>query len=154
MRRAKIVATIGPAISSYENITQAIRAGMNVARLNMSHGDHSVHSASYENIRRASEELDTTVAILADLQGPKIRLGNFSDGPHELEVGDTFTITVRDVPGTREICSTTHKGLPGDVSVGDPLLIDDGKVALRAQTTETPPAAPLPIHFFSPVMTQ
>ena len=153
MRRAKIVATIGPAISSYENITQAIRAGMNVARLNMSHGDHSVHSASYENIRRASEELDTTVAILADLQGPKIRLGNFSDGPHELEVGDTFTITVRDVPGTREICSTTHKGLPGDVSVGDPLLIDDGKVALRATgvtdtdvTTEVVVAGPVSDH--------
>ena len=153
MRRAKIVATIGPAISSYENITQAIRAGMNVARLNMSHGDHSVHSASYENIRRASEELDTTVAILADLQGPKIRLGNFSDGPHELEVGDTFTITVRDVPGTREICSTTHTGLPGDVSVGDPLLIDDGKVALRATgvtdtdvTTEVVVAGPVSDH--------
>ena len=126
---------------------------MNVARLNMSHGDHSVHSASYENIRRASEELDTTVAILADLQGPKIRLGNFSDGPHELEVGDTFTITVRDVPGTREICSTTHKGLPGDVSVGDPLLIDDGKVALRATgvtdtdvTTEVVVAGPVSDH--------
>lgn len=132
MRRAKIVATIGPAISSYENITRAIEAGMNVARLNMSHGDHDVHNASYENLRRASEELGSTVAILADLQGPKIRLGNFVDGPHDLAVGDTFTITVRDVPGTKEICSTTHKGLPGDVSVGDPLLIDDGKVALRA----------------------
>ncbi|HBH55437.1 MAG TPA: pyruvate kinase, partial [Kocuria sp.] len=132
MRRAKIVATIGPAISSHENITRAIQAGMNVARLNMSHGDHSVHSASYENLRRASEELGATVAILADLQGPKIRLGSFSDGPHDLAVGDTFTITVEDVPGTRERCSTTHKGLPGDVSVGDPLLIDDGKVALRA----------------------
>ncbi|RUP84904.1 MULTISPECIES: pyruvate kinase [unclassified Kocuria] len=132
MRRAKIVATIGPAISSYENITRAIEAGMNVARLNMSHGDHDVHNASYQNLRRASEELGSTVAILADLQGPKIRLGNFVDGPHDLAVGDTFTITVRDVPGTKEICSTTHKGLPGDVSVGDPLLIDDGKVALRA----------------------
>ena len=132
MRRAKIVATIGPAISSYENITRAIEAGMNVARLNMSHGDHDVHNASYENLRRASQELDTTVAILADLQGPKIRLGNFADGPHDLAVGDTFTITVRDIPGTKEICSTTHKGLPGDVNVGDPLLIDDGKVALRA----------------------
>ena len=132
MRRAKIVATIGPAISSYENVTQAIQAGMNVARLNMSHGDHTVHNTSYENLRRASEELGTTVAILADLQGPKIRLGNFADGPHALDVGDTFTITIEDVPGSKELCSTTHKGLPGDVNVGDPLLIDDGKVALRA----------------------
>lgn len=132
MRRAKIVATIGPAISSYENVTQAIQAGMNVARLNMSHGDHTVHNTSYENLRRASEELGTTVAILADLQGPKIRLGNFADGPHALDVGDTFTITIEDVPGSKELCSTTHKGLPGDVKAGDPLLIDDGKVALRA----------------------
>ena len=132
MRRAKIVATIGPAISSYEHITQAIQAGMNVARLNMSHGDHGVHSASYENLRRASRELGATVAILADLQGPKIRLGSFANGPHDLAVGDTFAITTEDVPGTKQLCSTTHKGLPGDVNVGDPLLIDDGKVALKA----------------------
>ena len=132
MRRAKIVATIGPAISSDEHLTQAIQAGMNVARLNMSHGDHGVHNASYENLRRASEALGTTVAILADLQGPKIRLGSFADGPHNLEVGDTFSITTQDVPGSQTLCSTTHKGLPGDVQVGDPLLIDDGKVALKA----------------------
>ena len=153
MRRAKIVATIGPAISSYEHIAQAIQAGMNVARLNMSHGDHEVHNASYENLRRASRQLGTTVAILADLQGPKIRLGNFADGPHELEVGDTFAITVEDVPGTKELCSTTHKGLPGDVQVGDPLLIDDGKVALRAThvsdttvTTEVVVGGPVSNH--------
>jgi pyruvate kinase len=132
MRRAKIVATIGPAISSYDNLVRAIQAGVNVARLNMSHGDHSVHDASYENLRRASEELGQTVAILADLQGPKIRLGRFADGPHTLLPGDVFTITTRDIEGTAEICSTTHKGLPGDVQVGDSLLIDDGKVALRA----------------------
>ncbi|PZP30283.1 MAG: pyruvate kinase [Kocuria rhizophila] len=132
MRRAKIVATIGPAISSYEHITQAIQAGMNVARLNMSHGDHNVHNASYENLRRASQELETTVAILADLQGPKIRLGAFANGPYNLEVGDTFSITTDDVEGSQQLASTTHKGLPGDVNVGDPLLIDDGKVALKA----------------------
>jgi pyruvate kinase len=132
MRRAKIVATIGPAISSYENLSQAIRSGMNVARLNMSHGDHSVHDASYENLRRASADAGQTVAILADLQGPKIRLGRFADGPHELLPGDVFSITVEDVEGTASLCSTTHKALPGDVNVGDPLLIDDGRVALRA----------------------
>ncbi|MEX5256346.1 pyruvate kinase, partial [Kocuria arenosa] len=132
MRRAKIVATIGPAISSYENLSQAIRSGMNVARLNMSHGDHSVHDTSYENLRRASADAGQTVAILADLQGPKIRLGRFADGPHELLPGDEFSITVDDVEGTASLCSTTHKGLPGDVNVGDPLLIDDGRVALRA----------------------
>ncbi|MFF0943560.1 pyruvate kinase [Kocuria sp. CPCC 205300] len=132
MRRAKIVATIGPAISSYENLSQAIRSGMNVARLNMSHGDHSVHDASYENLRRAAADAGATVAILADLQGPKIRLGRFASGPHELLPGDVFSITTEDVEGTQELCSTTHKGLPGDVNVGDPLLINDGQIALRA----------------------
>ncbi|MFB6573682.1 pyruvate kinase [Kocuria palustris] len=132
MRRAKIVATIGPAISSYEKITEAIQAGLNVARLNMSHDTHDTHLASYQNLRRASEDLGQTVAIMADLQGPKIRLGRFADGPHELAVGDVFTITVEDILGDRTRCSTTFKGLPQDVKPGDPLLIDDGKVALRA----------------------
>ena len=129
-RKVKIVATLGPSSSDFATIRALFEAGADVFRLNMSHGDHSVHSASYENIRRASEELDTTVAILADLQGPKIRLGNFADGPHALDVGDTFTITIEDVPGSKELCSTTHKGLPGDVRPGDPIVIDDGLDAL------------------------
>ena len=138
MRRAKIVATIGPAISSYEKITEAIQAGLNVARLNMSHDTHDTHLASYQNLRRASEDLGQTVAIMADLQGPKIRLGRFADGPHELAVGDVFTITVEDILGDRTRCSTTFKGLPQDVKPGDTLLIDDGKVALRAtEVTDT-----------------
>ncbi len=132
MRRAKIVATFGPAIASYENTLAVIKAGVNVARMNMSHGDYSVHASTYENVRRASEELGRPVGIFADLQGPKIRLGRFADGPHALATGDIFTITVEDILGTQEICSTTFKGLPQDVNVGDPLLIDDGKVALRA----------------------
>ena len=132
MRRAKIVATFGPAINGYENTLAVLKAGVDVARLNMSHGEHEVHAQTYRDVRRAAEELGRPVAIFADLQGPKIRLGRFSDGPHELAVGDTFTITVQDVEGTASRCSTTHKGLPGDVNVGDTLLIDDGKVALRA----------------------
>ncbi|CEA07987.1 Pyruvate kinase [Arthrobacter saudimassiliensis] len=136
MRRAKIVATFGPAIASYENTVAVLRAGVDVARMNMSHGDHSVHNNTYENVRRASEELGKAVGIFADLQGPKIRLGRFEDGPHFLNVGDTFTITVEDVPGTAEIVSTTHKGLPQDVQVGDTLLIDDGKVSLRATAVD------------------
>jgi pyruvate kinase len=98
----------------------------------MSHGEHAVHEETYNNIRKAAAELDQPIAIFADLQGPKIRLGKFAAGPHELRVGDTFTITTEDVAGTAELCSTTHKGLPQDVTVGDTLLIDDGKVALRA----------------------
>ena len=132
MRRAKIVATFGPAIASYESTLAVLKAGVDVARMNMSHGDYGVHQQTYDNVRRASAELGRPVGIFADLQGPKIRLGRFVDGPHHLAVGDRFTITTEDVEGTAEICSTTHKGLPGDVKVGDSLLIDDGKVALKA----------------------
>ncbi|TKV28082.1 pyruvate kinase [Arthrobacter sp. NamB2] len=136
MRRAKIVATFGPAIASYENTRAVLEAGVDVARMNMSHGDYAVHSSTYENVRRASEELGKPVGIFADLQGPKIRLGRFADGPHALAPGDVFTITIEDIEGTQEISSTTFKGLPQDVKVGDMLLIDDGKVSLRATAVD------------------
>lgn len=132
MRHAKIVATWGPAVASYERTLQLLRAGVNVARLNMSHGTHQVHEGVYRNIRRAEAEIGRPIAILADLQGPKIRLGKFEAGPYELAVGDPFAITTRDIIGDRTICGTTHKGLPGDVQPGDMLLVDDGKVTLRA----------------------
>jgi pyruvate kinase len=135
MRRAKIVATLGPATSSYEMVRAIIDAGVDVARLNLSHGDYSVHEGNYANVRRAADDANRAVAILVDLQGPKIRLGRFSDGPHELAVGDIFKITVDDIAGTKEIVSTTFKGLPQDVKPGDFLLIDDGKV--RVQVVET-----------------
>ena len=136
MRRAKIVATFGPAIASYDKTLAVLEAGVDVARMNMSHGDYRVHLQTYENVRKASAELGRPVGIFADLQGPKIRLGRFADGPHELAVGDVFTITTEDVEGTKELCSTTYKGLPGDVKPGDALLIDDGKVALRATAVD------------------
>jgi pyruvate kinase len=136
LRRAKIVSTLGPATSEYETVKEIIQAGVDVARLNLSHGDYSVHEANYENVRRAAEELGKPVAILVDLQGPKIRLARFADGPHELAVGDVFTITTEDVPGSKEICGTTFKGLPQDVKPGDPLLIDDGRVRLRVLDTD------------------
>ena len=132
MRRAKIVATFGPALSEYENTKAAIQAGVDVARLNLSHGDYSVHESSFKNIRSASKEVGKPVGVLVDLQGPKIRVGRFTNGSEELVVGARFTITVDDVPGDVKICTTTYKGLPGDVKVGDPLLIDDGRIALRA----------------------
>ena len=132
MRRAKIVCTLGPALSSYDKLSEAISAGLNVARLNMSHGDHDVHTANFNNVRRASQDLNKNVAILADIQGPKIRLETFVNGSEMLEPGDIFKITAEDVPGTKEICGTTYKGLPGDVRPGDLLLIDDGKVRLEA----------------------
>jgi pyruvate kinase len=108
-----------------------IDAGVDVARLNLSHGDYSVHEGNYANVRRAADDANRAVAILVDLQGPKIRLGRFTDGPHELAVGDIFKITVEDIPGTKEIVSTTFKGLPDDVRPGDFLLIDDGKVRVQ-----------------------
>ena len=138
MRRAKIVATFGPALAGYEQTKAAIAAGVNVARMNLSHGDYPVHEAVYHDIRRASDELGQPVGILVDLQGPKIRLETFQDGPQELKIGDTFTITTRDVPGTKELVGTTFKGLPGDCAPGDRLLIDDGNVAVRVvEVTDT-----------------
>src|SRR5699024_2961624 len=92
MRKAKIVCTLGPATGTYEQIRTLIEAGMNVARMNVSHGTQDDHAQVYANIRRAAEDLGKTVAVLVDLQGPKSRLGRFADGPHELEVGETLTI--------------------------------------------------------------
>lgn len=131
MRRAKIVATLGPATESYETVEELVRAGLDVARLNLSHGDHAVHERSYENVRRAAEATGRSVGILADLQGPKIRLGKFEDGPHHLEPGEIFTITTEDVAGTREIVGTTYPLLARDVKAGDTILVNDGKVRLR-----------------------
>ena len=136
MRRAKIVATLGPATASYENIRAIIDAGVDVARMNLSHGTYDVHEAVYANVRRAAEDSGRDIAVMVDLQGPKIRLGKFEGGPYELAEGDIFTITTEDVLGNKEISSTTFKGLPNDVKAGDPLLIDDGKVTLRVLETD------------------
>ena len=135
MRRAKIVATLGPATSTYEMVRAIIDAGVDVARFNLSHGDYSVHDNNFANVRKAADDAGRAVAILVDLQGPKIRLGKFENGPHELAVGDIFKITTDDILGTKEIVSTTFKGLPHDVKPGDFLLIDDGKV--RVEVIET-----------------
>jgi pyruvate kinase len=136
MRRAKIVATLGPATESYEDIRGIIDAGVDVARMNLSHGTYEIHEKVYNNVRQAAADANRAVAVLVDLQGPKIRLGKFEDGPYDLAVGDTFIITTEDVVGTKDICSTTFLGLPQDVKSGDPLLIDDGKVTLRVVSTD------------------
>ncbi|HEX8487849.1 MAG TPA: pyruvate kinase, partial [Propionibacteriaceae bacterium] len=132
MRRAKIVCTLGPASSAPERLIELVAAGMDVARLNMSHGDYADHEANYHNVRAAAEATGRPVGVLADLQGPKIRLGRFELGKEVLEVGATFTITVDDVSGDVNRCSTTFKGLPGDVAPGDLILIDDGRLMLEA----------------------
>ncbi len=137
-RRAKIVCTLGPASSSPDRVRALVDAGMDVARLNLSHGSYADHRTAYTNVRRASDESGRGVGILADLQGPKIRLGKYADGPVDYEVGDEFVITADDVEGTRERVSTTYKALPGDVRPGDRLLIDDGNVSVEVLTVEGP----------------
>jgi pyruvate kinase len=138
VRRAKIVCTLGPAVASQEGIQSLVDAGMDVARMNLSHGSYSDHERVYQWVRAAGDAAGRGVGILVDLQGPKIRLGTFANGPVVLDPGARFTITIEDVPGDVEMCSTTYKGLPGDVNPGDMILIDDGKVALQAvEVSET-----------------
>lgn len=131
-RRTKIVCTIGPASSSPEMLRRLIASGMNVARLNFSHGSHEGHRVVYENVRAAARELNANVAILMDLQGPKIRTGRMTDGlAVELVKGAAITITTRDVPGDVSCVSTTYQHLPQDVKPGDAILIADGLLELR-----------------------
>ncbi len=131
MRRAKIVCTMGPAVESVEKVSELIRAGMNVARLNLSHGGYEEHQNRLDLVRAEAARVKQPVAIMVDLQGPKIRLGRFENGPHELVRGDTFTITTDDIAGDKSRVSTTYKGLPGDCRAGDLILIDDGKVTVQ-----------------------
>jgi pyruvate kinase len=126
------VCTLGPASSAPERLSELVAAGMDVARLNMSHGDYADHLANLNSVRAASKAADRPVGVLADLQGPKIRLGRFASGKETLAVGATFTITVDDIAGDAERCSTTYKGLPQDVKAGDIILIDDGRLTLEA----------------------
>ena len=129
-RRAKIVCTLGPATNNDAMVRALVEAGMDVARMNFSHGDYADHEESYQRIRRASDESGRAVGILADLQGPKIRLGRFKDGPTVWANGETVTITVDDCEGTHDRVSTTYKNLAKDAKPGDRMLVDDGKVAV------------------------
>ena len=131
MRRAKIVCTMGPAVESPEKVRELIAAGMNMARLNLSHGGYEEHQSRLDQVRAAAAEAGKPVAILVDLQGPKIRLARFKAGPHDLARGDIFTITTDEIEGTKDRVGTTYKGLPGDCKAGDRILIDDGKVTVE-----------------------
>src|SRR6185312_4617312 len=135
-RRAKIVATLGPATSSPDQIGALVAAGLDVARLNMSHGDHDGHQAAYEAVRAASDASGRSVGVLADLQGPKIRLGRFAAGPVTLTAGQEFTITGQDVPGDQNEVSVSYPGLAGDVQPGTRLLVDDGRVVLEVTAVQ------------------
>ncbi|GGR49418.1 pyruvate kinase [Actinoplanes ianthinogenes] len=122
---------MGPATKSPERMLGLVEAGMDVARMNFSHDTRENHREMYELVRSASEQAGRAVAILADLQGPKIRLGKFADGPHRWETGDRVVITSDDILGTKERVSCTYTKLPLEVKTGDRLLIDDGKVAVE-----------------------
>jgi pyruvate kinase len=139
MRRAKIVCTLGPATDTYDQLKALVDAGMDVARFNLSHGTHAEHEERYHHVRKASDETGHSVGALADLQGPKIRLGHFTEGPVLLERGDTFTITVEEgVAGDGTHCGTTHAGLADDVTPGERILVDDGKVCLEVTDVDGP----------------
>jgi pyruvate kinase len=138
VRRAKIVCTLGPATSSPTQIRTLVEAGMDVARLNLSHGTYADHEQAYLRVREASDTTRRGVGVLVDLQGPKIRVGRFADGPVNLAKDDEFTITTEDVLGDASQVSTSYEGLPGDVSSGDLLLLDDGKVSLECIRVDGP----------------
>ncbi|WP_353651133.1 pyruvate kinase [Nakamurella sp. A5-74] len=130
-RRAKIVCTLGPATSSQEQIDALVDAGMDVARMNFSHGRHEDHASVHHHVRAAAKRTGRAVGILADLQGPKIRLGRFEDGLSPYwATGSDVVITIDDITGSETRVSTTYKGLANDARPGDRLLIDDGKVGL------------------------
>ncbi len=135
-RRTKIVCTLGPAVASADKIRELVLAGMNVARLNFSHGEHADHQQNYEWVRQAAEETGRSVGVLADLQGPKIRLGRFTEEKTYWETGEEIRITVDDVSGTHDRVSTTYKQLARDARPGDRLLVDDGKVGLVCKSVE------------------
>jgi pyruvate kinase len=130
-RRAKIVCTLGPAVDDLERVRALVDAGMDVARLNFSHGDHPEHERRYEMVRAAAAAADRAVGVLVDLQGPKIRLGRFAEGTVQWNPGETVVITSQPIVGDHDRVSCTYPRLPAEVRVGDRLLIDDGKVAVE-----------------------
>lgn len=131
MRKTKIVCTIGPASESVEMLEKLINAGMNVARLNFSHGDHQEHGARIRNIREAAAKLGKSVAILLDTKGPEIRTHQMQNGEIHLQAGSRLFISMEEVVGTQEKISVTHKGLIDDVQIGSNILLDDGLIALE-----------------------
>lgn len=138
MRKTKIVCTLGPACTNEQTLSQMLKNGMNVARLNFSHGTHETHKENIALFRKVRDELKLPAAVMLDTKGPEIRLGNFADGPVKIESGDIFTFTTRQVEGNREEVSITYKDLPSQLVAGNAVLVDDGKLLFRVkETTET-----------------
>ena len=137
-RRTKIVATIGPATESEEIISELIKAGVTTFRLNFSHGDHEDHAERIKIIRKVSNDLDLNIGILQDLQGPKIRLGRFKDGPIKVKKGDLFTLTSKEVDCNNKIANVTYEKLLEEISLGKRILLDDGRVEMIVENINKP----------------
>ena len=134
MRKTKIICTLGPSTDQEGVLRELVANGMNVARFNFSHGSHEEHLGRFEKLKAIREELGKPVAALLDTKGPEIRLKDFKNGTEMLEAGQTFTLTTRDVEGTKEICSITYKDLPQDVQPGGTIMLDDGLIKLQIVT--------------------
>ena len=133
MRRTKILATLGPASTRPGVLEELIDAGLDAVRLNFSHGTQEQHAAAYARVRAASAKAGRPVAVLADLQGPKIRIGKVKDGGMEVPTGSTLVITSRKVEGADGVVSTEYAALPRDVRPGLAILLDDGKIAIKVR---------------------
>ena len=134
MRKTKIVCTMGPSTDKPGILRQLMENGMNVARFNFSHGDYEEHKGRFDKVRALSKELDLPIACMLDTKGPEIRLKEFKNGVEMLEAGQTFTLTTREVEGTKEICSITYKDLPQDVHEGGTIMLDDGLIKLAIKS--------------------
>ena len=134
MRRTKIVCTIGPATNSIEMLTKLVRSGMNVARLNFSHGTHEYHKETLERIKRVRRTENAPIAILLDTKGPEIRVKDFAGGAVELKEGARFTLTSREVDGDGTQVTVTYEGLPREVQPGNSILVDDGNIELCVES--------------------
>ena len=133
MRKTKIVCTLGPATNDPKVLEGLMRGGMDVARINFSHGDHAEHQKRMDDFKKMRDKLGLPVALLLDTKGPEIRIGDFEDGKVELKNGASFTLTTQDVIGDADRVSVTYEGLPNDISPGTRILIDDGLIELTAE---------------------
>ncbi len=134
-KHTKIVATIGPASADEDTIRQMIHAGLDVARINFSHGTHETHGKVIEMVRKIAKEENATIAILCDIQGPKIRIGTVADEPLMLEEGDKITLTLDKIPGTDHVISLPHPEFIQDITAGTMLLLDDGNLQFLVKET-------------------
>ena len=136
MRRTKIVATLGPSIQTYESVQSLVAAGMDVARLNFSHGDHATHRRWFDWVRRAADEAGRNVAVLQDIQGPKLRVGRFPDGSIDLQQGELVSLVAGSGLGTENRIEVDYPYLTEDVEVGDTILLSDGLIVLEVTGTD------------------